>query len=76
MREQRTYTLTDKDLIAYRKADYNFTIMIENSTLRELREAKVGMGLSAAKWANRYATPGTDIYDAIYNIYYDYFEKL
>ena len=46
---------------------------ISKSTPEELESAKNGVGLLAAKFANRYTTPDKNkaLYDKIYNLYFD-----
>ena len=62
-----------------KQAENDFKLMIKNSTEKEIEEVKNGnYGMTAFKWANRYANPleENETYKKIYNIFYNYFEKL
>jgi len=65
-----------EDLIKKAKNDLN--VALENSTIQELENAKIGYGISASKFARRYADPLKDneTYKVIYDYYCDIFESM
>ena len=66
----------DKEVIE--KARLDLEAILENSTIQQLEEAKIGFGLSAAKFACRYVNPLKDqeTYREVYNLYYDVFKSM
>jgi len=60
------------------EAKKDFEMLIKNSTKEDIEKAKPAFGISAAKFAMRYANPEEDkeLYYKIYNIYFDYFNNL
>jgi hypothetical protein len=60
------------------EAKKDFETIIKNSTKEDIEKAKTAFGISAAKFAMRYADPKEDkeLYCKIYNIYFDYFNNL
>ena len=62
----------DKRII---QAQKDFDEMIKNSSEKEIKNAKLGCGITAYFFAHRYVkTEEQKIYNKIYNIYFNYFK--